>query len=92
MVNVCILDYGFGNVKSVKNLNKYQIKNLFIQNMIKNNVLSIGTNNINYSLNKKDISQVKKSYSKTLEEIKDKSLSKKKLKIDEIKPIFSVRK
>jgi len=82
MVNVCILDYGSGNVKSVKNLNKYQIKNLFIQNMIKNNVLSIGTNNINYSLNKKDISQVKKSYSKTLEEIKDKSLSKKKLKID----------
>ena len=55
MVNVCILDYGFGNVKSVKNLNKYQIKNLFIQNMIKNNVLSIGTNNINYSLNKKKI-------------------------------------
>jgi len=82
MVNVCILDYGSGNVKSVKNLNKYQIKNLFIQNMIKNNVLSIGTNKINYSLNKKDISQVKKSYSKTLEEIKDKSLSKKKLKID----------
>ena len=82
MVNVCILDYGSGSVKSVKNLNKYQIKNLFIQNMIKNNVLSIGTNKINYSLNKKDISQVKKSYSKTLEEIKDKSLSKKKLKID----------
>jgi glutamate-1-semialdehyde 2,1-aminomutase len=79
-----------------KDYNKYNkniIKTFFIQKAIENGILTLGTNNINFSHKLNDIKKIIIIYKKIFLELQNKMNANKKLiNYKEIKPLFQVRK
>lgn len=86
--------WSFFIIKDNEQFNSWELKTLLLQEMFANGIFSIGTHNISYSHNEKDIDQLINSYRKYFEKVKT-ALEKKSLKgllqCEPLKPLFKVR-
>ena len=80
------------NFSNFRNINKFELKYIFMKNMAANGVLTLGTNNVCYAHTQKDINKIKQAYSNTLKLISEIVFENRRYNYKSIKPIFSVRK
>jgi glutamate-1-semialdehyde 2,1-aminomutase len=86
--------WSFFMIKESKDYTSWQLKSLFMQEMVARGILTFTTHNISYSHSKEDIQTILKAYNEVLAILKDTIENKaldKYLRCKPIEPLFKVR-
>lgn len=86
--------WSFFLMKDTENYTSWQIKTLYMQEMLERGILTLSTHNISYAHSNNDIQNLLNAYEATIPILKDCIESKtleKKLKAEPLKPLFKVR-
>jgi len=86
--------WSFLHIKEQTDYSVYEIKTLFLQEMFKRGILTLGSHNLSFAHTKKDINQLLKVYTEVLPQIKhhiDNQSLLENIQGEILKPLFKVR-